>query len=309
MGINPHFKLNKDKCISCGACIKVCEGIMLEMDEENHPAILGDEAWEARGCWGCQHCMAVCPVGAISVMDKDPADSTLPPKGNVAEMMDALILNRRSCRRYIQKAVDSETVEQMLRVMENAPTGGNRQSVEYTVVTDQDVMKQLRELTHIKLEELTAEGKYPFDFGKAFYDFLVESEKVVRPNDLVFCSAPNLFIAHQVSEPGSVWELDNLSDCSVADTYFELLCAAHGLGAVLMSTPVGVLNMIPEAKKLIGIPEDHCIPMVVGFGYPEIKYPRSVQREGGTAIYRVTKDGIKVSGRIGGHYAEGEALD
>lgn len=309
MGINPNFKLDVGKCISCGSCIKVCEGLMLKMDVDNHPSILGDESWEARGCWGCQHCMAVCPTGAISVMDKDPADSVLPPKGDIAAMMDALVRNRRSCRRYIQKPVEESLVKSMLDAAANAPTGGNRQFVEYTVVTDPEVMAKLRLLTHSRMEALAAEGKYPLEFGKAFYDFLIESEKVVRPNDLIFCSAPNLFIAHQYSEPGSVWEMDNLTECVVADAYFELLCAANGLGAVMMSTSVGVLDMIPEAKELLGIPEDHCVPMVVGFGYPELKYPRAVQRDGGTAVYRVGKDGITVTGRVGGHFVDNEALD
>lgn len=309
MGINPHFKLDKEKCVSCGSCIKVCEGLMLTMDEERHPSILGDESWEERGCWGCQHCMAVCPTGAISVMDKDPQDSVLPPTGDTAAMMDALVRNRRSCRRFIQKPVEDDVVNAILSAAANAPTGGNRQFVEYTVVTDPEVMADLRKLTHTRMEELAAEGKYPFEFGKAFYDFLIESEKEVRPDDMIFCSAPNLFIAHQETEPGSVWEMDNLSECAVADTYFELLCAAYGLGAVMMSTSVGVLDMIPEAKKMLGIPENHCIPMVVGFGYPEIKYPRAVQRDDGTAVYRVNKEGISVTGRVGGHYVDGEALD
>ncbi len=308
MGINPKFKLDKEKCISCGNCIRVCEGMMLLMDEERHPYILDDDSWEERGCWGCQHCMAVCPGGAISVMDKDPSDSLLPPEGDTADMMRRLIMNRRSCRRYSKKPVPEEVLTEILKIAENAPTGGNRQFVEYTVVTDQDVMKELRDLTHSEMEKKAAEGIYPLGFGKAFYDFLVASEKDVRPDDLIFCSAPNLFIAHQKTEPGSVWEKDDLVDCAVATTYFELICAAFGLGAVIMSTPIGVLNMVPEAKEMLGIPEDHCIAGIVGFGYPEIRYPRGVQREGGTAVYRVEKDGIHVSGRVGGHYAEGESL-
>ena len=283
--------------------------MMLEMDGERHPAILGDESWESRGCWGCQHCLAVCPTGAISVMGKDPADSVPPPSPDVAQKMDALILNRRSCRRFLQKPVEEPLLSQILRIAENSPTGGNRQFVEYTVVTDQEVIRDLKKLMHERMEAFAAEGRYPLDFGKPFYDFLMESEKVVRPGDMIFCSAPNLFIAHQKTEKGSVWEKDDLTDCTVAAVYFELLCAAHGLGAVMMSTSVGVLDMVPEAREMLGIPEDHCIPVVVGFGYPEVRYPRGVQREGGTAVYRVTKDGIHVTGRVGGHFSEGEGLD
>lgn len=309
MGLDPKFKLNREKCIRCSKCLKVCEGLMLKADAEGYPMILEPEAWEARGCWGCQHCLAVCPQGAISIMGKDPANSALPPEKDLGEDLERLMMYRRSCRRFAPKPVDEALVDRILNAASYAPTGGNRQSVEFTVVTDPTVMKKLNTLVHKEMERNAAQGIFPGGINQAFYDFLIESEKVVRPNDLIFCSAPNLFIAHQQTEPGSVWERDDLVECGIASTYFELLCAAHGLGAVMMSTSISVLDMVPEAKKLLGIPDDHCIAVVVGFGYPEIHYARSAQRDGFTAISKVTAHGIETTGRVGGHYAPNEALD
>jgi hypothetical protein len=35
---------------------------------------------------------------------------------------------------------------------------------------------------------------------------------------------------------------------------------------------------MPELKSLLEIPEDHYVGMLIGFGYPEIRYARGVQR-------------------------------
>ena len=70
------------------------------------------------------------------------------------------------------------------------------------------------------------------------------------------------------------WE----QDPNIAATYFELLCASRGLGAVQMSFPVDAFHMSPEIYDLLEIPRDHFIPVVVGFGYPEIRYTRGIPR-------------------------------
>ena len=70
-----------------------------------------------------------------------------------------------------------------------------------------------------------------------------------------------------------------VQDVNMAAAYFELLCNANGLGAICMSYPLAVLGNMPNVMKLLQIPEDHYISLMVGFGYPEIRYTRGVQRE------------------------------
>ena len=68
-------------------------------------------------------------------------------------------------------------------------------------------------------------------------------------------------------------------DTAIAGTYFELLCAAHGLGAILMSFCLDVLKRMPDVWSLLHIPDDRCVSMAIGFGYPMIPYARGGQRE------------------------------
>ena len=69
-----------------------------------------------------------------------------------------------------------------------------------------------------------------------------------------------------------------VQDVLIAGTYFELLCASRGLGAVMLTFPLGALARMPEIKAMLQIPEDHYTGMMIGFGYPEIRYARGVQK-------------------------------
>ena len=46
----------------------------------------------------------------------------------------------------------------------------------------------------------------------------------------------------------------------------------------MMTFPLDVLALMPDVRALLGIPEDHYVGMVVGFGYPQIPYARATQR-------------------------------
>ena len=111
------------------------------------------------------------------------------------------------------------------------------------------------------------------------------SENTIRTGDLLFNGATQLFIAHKRAT--GKWAEDAKNECIIADTYFEIIANAFGLGTVVMSYSAEVLNELsPEARAMTGIPKDHCIPLIVGFGYPEIKYARGVQKDRKKIIHR-----------------------
>lgn len=267
------FHLDADKCIGCGRCTKVCPGQLISLNND-HKAVMKDvESFGWDGCWKCQHCIAVCPAGAISIFGKKPEDSLLPVEpAQAAPMLDALIANRRSHRRFLDKNVDRSIIDEMLLSLMNVPSGSNKMQTEYTLVADKDKMDHIRKYAFEKLEELAASGDFPATFDKRSYDQMKEWRQLVRP-DMIFCGAPHVLIPHTPGKVGC-WN----QDPNIAGTYFELLCASRGLGAVMMSFPVNVMRMIPELFDIFEIPHDHYIPMMVGFGYPEINYARGVQK-------------------------------
>jgi nitroreductase len=172
--------------------------------------------------------------------------------------------------------------------MAAAPTGGNAQGVEYTVIDDKDRVHEIWKIAYAKMEENARKHKYTHSFSDFYYKKMKESEKTVRKDDLLFCGAPHLFIAHE--KCSGKWAEDSKVNCNIATTYFELLCNAYGLGTAIMSYPAEVLNeLVPEARAMLGIPNDHYTKLMVGFGYPEIPYARGVQKERGKKIHRYSE--------------------
>ena len=137
-----EFAVDRDKCVGCGRCINVCPGGVLRM-VGGAPVIDEFEDFGWNGCWKCQHCLAVCPAGAISILGKRPGDS-LPPPVDAAKALDALIANRRSCRRYQRRNVDKAVIDGMLAQLANAPNGGNKQLVEFTLLDDMERTARFR---------------------------------------------------------------------------------------------------------------------------------------------------------------------
>lgn len=283
-----EFQVDKSKCIHCGFCEKVCNGAVIAYDEDRFPYMKPFERFGGAGCWKCQHCLAVCPVGAISIFGKHPEECTGKPDPKLGEEEVKLVNYRRSCRRYKDKDVDPKIVDQILSAMENVPNGGNFMNIEYTVVDDKELARQIRDTAFQEMEDAASRGVYASTINQQYYEQMKERAKVVRKGDLLFSGAPHFFIAHADANNPFAGEIKN--NCVIADAYFEILADSFGLGTLIMSYAPTVLNEIaPKARKMLRIPDSHCIPLVVGFGYPEIKYARGVCKDRGDKTHRASK--------------------
>ena len=279
-----YFKVDPSKCIGCGKCVNVCSGMVLEL-KDGAPVMKPFERFGWRGCWRCQHCLAVCPQGAISIFGKKPEDSLPPPPPEMGEYMERLVVNRRSCRRFLDKNVEPKIITDILNAMAAAPTGGNAQGVEYTLIDDKDRVHEIWKAAYAKMDADAKRHIYTHSFSDFYYGKMKESEKTVRKGDLLFCGAPHLFIAHE--RCAGKWAEDSKVNCNIATAYFELLCNAHGLGTTIMSYSAEVLNeLAPEARAMLNIPKDHYTGLIVGFGYPEIVYARGVQKDRSRKLHR-----------------------
>ena len=279
-----YFKVDPSKCIGCGRCVKVCSGMVLEL-KDGAPVMKPFERFGWRGCWRCQHCLAVCPQSAISIFGKKPEESLPPPPPKMGEYMERLVVNRRSCRRFLDKNVEPKIIDGILSVMAAAPTGGNAQGVEYTVIDDKDRVHEIWKAAYAKMDADAKRHIYTHSFSDFYYSKMKKSEKTVRKGDLLFCGAPHLFIAHE--RCAGKWAEDSKVNCNIATAYFELLCNAHGLGTTIMSYSAEVLNeLAPEARAMLNIPKDHYTGLIVGFGYPEIVYARGVQKDRSRKLHR-----------------------
>jgi ferredoxin len=138
------FYVDREKCIQCGECVRDCPHGIIELTAE-YPGIIEDKETQ---CIRCQHCLAVCSTGALSILGKDPENSTI-LQGNLpgARQMETLIKGRRSVRYYKKEPVDSALIAHLLDVVAHCPTGVNNRQVLFTVVEDQQTMDNLRQRT------------------------------------------------------------------------------------------------------------------------------------------------------------------
>lgn len=282
-----RFQIDEEKCIQCGNCVKTCTGMVIKQDESKVPYMTSFEKFGWNGCWKCQHCLAVCPTGAISIFGKNPEDSMPLPNTDIGGQLERLVMSRRACRRYLDQDVDSDIIDRIMKVMQNVPAGGNSNTVEFTVIDSKEKVKRIWKTAYDKMESDAKRGKYTESFSPFYYRKMKESEKTVRKDDMLFCGAPHLFIAH--TKGTGKWADDYKINCNIATAYFELLAQANGLGAVIMSYPSDLFEENPELKQMLEIPENHYMKLMVGFGYPEISYHRGSQKEGLRKIYRYSK--------------------
>ena len=268
-----QFRVDESKCVGCGKCVLVCPGGVLSISARKKPSIRDFTEFGWDGCWRCEHCLAVCPKGAISILGRRPENS-LPPVSpeTAAPVLDALIVNRHSCRRFHNRNVEPETVSAILNLLANAPNGGNKQLVEFTLIDDREQMNRFRKIAYAEMERLAARDIFPEGYDRKSYEQLKGWEKTVRP-DMLFCGAPHILIPHAPVGRG-----EPRQDVLIACAYFELLCASRGLGCIMMTFPLDALNLMPDVRALLEIPENHFVGMIIGFGYPQIRYARGTQR-------------------------------
>jgi len=263
------FTIDVETCIGCGQCATDCPAMIISM-ETGIPAVARDlESF----CIHCMHCVAICSEGSVSILGYTP-DEGMPLSKELMpkpEQMEMLIKGRRSMRNYRDENIDSSVIEKLLEVAGHAPSGHNDRELLFTLVDDKGVVYDLREEAIAGLEQLIKEEKLPE--GMEMFGDIIEAWQKTG-TDILFRGAPHLLIVSALEESASP-----LQDCMIALTTFELYAGSRGIGTLwngLMT--LTITELVPSLQKRLGIPDDHRIGYVMGFGYPAIQYERTINR-------------------------------
>ncbi len=262
------FKVDKEKCTLCGLCVADCPAKIVVM-VGNVPMVPPEKE---PLCYKCQHCLAVCPTGAVSIFGLDPADS-IPIAGGfpTAQQMEALIKGRRSVRCYKDENLDPVLIRRLLDVAWHAPTGKNDRKVRFTLIDNKEGLAKFRVEALGGIERLADAGKLPPGMER-FADFpkLWATKKI----DILFRGAPHLLVASVPKDSPTP-----AADCFIALAYFELLAQSQGIGTVWDGLFKWTMDIVPELPKKLGIPADHLIGYAMAFGKPDIQFARTVQHK------------------------------
>lgn len=260
------FVIDETRCIQCGECAADCPVNVIDASG-GFPRI--PESRQSY-CIRCQHCLAVCPTAALSILGKDP-DQSAAISPVPADGIENLIKSRRSVRRYLPDAVDQAVLNRLMDVVAHAPTGKNQRQVRFTLVDDPRVMEAIRVQTMDGIRKAAIEDSLP-DGLEYFAKFIAPFD---QGRDIIFRHAPHMIIA---SSPKDAVTPE--ADPFIALSYFEFMAQSLGLGTVWCGYARWALqSVVPEIGRKLGIPADHRSMYVMMFGYPAVRYARTVQRD------------------------------
>ena len=166
-----------EKCGACGLCIDIChEGCMAL--GENGPVI------DHGLCSTCTQCIAVCPQMALTWDGARPASfdrDRLPS----AEQLDELLRQRRTIRRFKDRVIVHELLEEIIGYGVLAPT--NNFDLRLVVVSDRSLMEALDAIIigYVdKIYRLVYKSRLIFRIVQALTPGLKEQDKVKMEHDL-----------------------------------------------------------------------------------------------------------------------------
>lgn len=279
------FKIEKSKCAQCKLCVDECPVLIISRKTE-YPEIIKDKE---QNCMKCQHCFAVCPTGAISIMGAE-AENSIDARAELPDsvQIENLMQLRRSVRKYKRDELDKNLIHRLATKALYAPTAKNENAVQFTIIDNLEQMDTVRELVYEHIDKKASDRLLApkFDFMKNFAKLWKD-----KGIDIIFRNAPH-FILASAPQNGTEPQVDSV----IALTYFDLLANSKGLGTLWNGFAKCVFEDIaPELKKQMNIPENHGIFMTMVFGKPEVKYARSIQNENASISYITMPDANDVS--------------
>lgn len=151
-----------------------------------------------------------------------------------------LLKTRRTYRRFEQKAISDEILEDMLTAVRYASSAANKQPISYVVVRTPEKVKEVFDLTKWA-------GYFPNDAGRP---------KAGEEPVLFIGIVENLDISKNYAD----------TDAGLAISNLTLAAWSHGVGSCM----IGACNK-PKLSEMFGLTEDQQLHTVVAFGYPSHK--------------------------------------
>lgn len=260
--------IDGSKCKLDGFCARECPAVIIQLPEgKGLPEIIPGGI-----CLECGHCVAVCPHGALSHERIPLEDSPLILEELRIGEAQALqfLRSRRSVRRFLDKPVEKEKIEKLIKGARYAPTGSNSQLVEWLVLTDESKIEEIASLTIDWLRELVKDPKV-----------LAASPYIPRAVaawdagfDSVLRGAPVLIVAFAPKEA-----MNGMVDLTLALSYLDLLAPAMGMGTCWAGLLQGAMLYNPAIKRVVGIPDGHPHHYPMMLGYPAVQFYRVPERK------------------------------
>jgi len=285
--------VDRDTCIGCGECVRVCPSQTLEM-QDGKAVVTGVRSL------ACGHCAAVCPVEAVRVEALDPDSfrfhtfacrtDWMPWGAFDAGELVRLMASRRSCRNFTGEPVPRPVLEDLVKIGTTAPSGTNSQGWTFTTLPSRAAVMKLGNAVGAFFKRINRMAENPLlrhglrligrpelagyyrDYHQSVAEGLADWEE--RGRDRLLHGAPAVIIVGSI--PGG--------SCPAEDALLatqNILLAAHamGLGTCLIGFAVSAMQKDGRIKDLLKIPRKETVHAVIALGHPAVTYQRLAGRK------------------------------
>lgn len=279
--------IDRSTCIACGECAGICPTETLAAGDDG---VRIDPSTEL-GCIACGQCMMVCPTDSVAVTGRrlTPRDATDLPGPDCRasyDQLEALLLARRSIRRFRDDAIPREAIDRVIAAAATAPMGIPPWEVGISVFHGRDRVRELAWDTADAYEGMlrffdSLVGKIfrmtmKKPLRQQFHTFilplgrtLVEGKK--KGVDYVLHKAPAALLFH-ASPYGDG------ADAYIACTYAMVAAEALGLGSCMIGCVAPVLERRRDLMRKHGLPDGHVPKVVLILGYPAVHFRKAIRR-------------------------------
>lgn len=270
--------VNKDKCISCGLCIKDCPTMCISFVDNKANV-------DNTRCIKCGHCIGICPKEAVST-DEYNMDEIIEYDKERFELDSDNLLNfikfRRSTRQFKYQDVEIEKIEKIIQAGRFTQTSTNSQDVSYIVVRD-----NIEALKVMTLEALYNQGTYLINnlnertkqferYARMWIDMYENYSKNPKDSDRIFFNAPAVILVVSKTPVNA----------ALASTNMELMTNALGLGTFYSGFLVRASQNNKEMREFLELKDNEEIITCMVIGYPAVKYKRTVPRKEATITWK-----------------------
>lgn len=239
--------IDRDKCIGCGLCSKICVAHNLVINNKKANTVMGD-------CIMCGQCSAICPQKAILIAgyENDLIEKQKDIHLNPDDVLN-VIRFRRSIRNFKRTEISEEIVEQILEAGRLTHTAKNLQDVSFIVLNKE---KEAIEKMAVRV----------FRAIKPFANLFIPMARRRKIDDnFFFFNAPVAIVIAAKEKTNGILAAQNM----------EFVAEANGLGVLYSGFFTMAANASRKIKKAIGIPKGKKVAMTLVIGYPNINFLRS----------------------------------
>lgn len=181
-----------------------------------------------------------------------------------------LVMTTRSVRKYKVEQIIEKSLQTILKAGIYSPNGGNTQMRHFTVIQNQETLKELNLLVK-KAFAKNEDSDSPF-----FYLKMKVVKATQNDNYCFYYGAPTLILVSS-----DVANLNAMADCVCAEENILLAANAEGLGSVYINQPTW-FDDDSEVRTLltkIGVPSNYHVCASAAVGYSDAAPAKAIRNE------------------------------